>query len=71
MNVTGQNQAYQKLADYKNGQVSIQDPTVGENLDKQIEYHKSRLAHLEDVKVRLGKDLLDMKLYDAREAMGY
>lgn len=50
----------------------IQMPTVGENIDRQIEAHLAAIKRLEATRVNLGKaNLLGIKISDLREAMSY
>lgn len=47
-------------------------PTVGENIDRQIEHHKAAIARLEATRANLDKaNLLAIKISDLREAMNY
>jgi hypothetical protein len=53
-------------------QAHIQPPTVGENIDRQIEIHRSAIARLEETRANLDKaNLLNIKISDLREAMQY
>lgn len=46
------------------------NPTVGENIDRQIAIHQEQIARLEASKKTLSP-LLDMKIGDLRQAMSF
>lgn len=54
------------------GGKEILPPTVGENINNQIEMHRNAIARLEATKSNLAKaNMLDLKISDLREAMNY
>ena len=46
------------------------NPTMRENIEQKIQYHKDEIARLENIKTTLPQ-LLDVNLRDLREAMNY
>jgi hypothetical protein len=51
---------------------AIQMPTVGQNIDNQIQRHQEAINRLEATRANLDKaNLLNLKISDLREAMNY
>ena len=46
------------------------NPTMRENIEAKIQYHKDEIVRLENIKEKLPQ-LLDVNLRDLREAMNY
>ena len=55
------------------GSQQIMDRTIGENIQAQINHHKSEIARLEGLaaKMREGASLLDIRIDDLRRVMQY
>lgn len=50
---------------------ALHNPTVAENIDRQIAFHKDEIARLEKIKTMFPEQMLAMNIRDMRNALNF